>query len=201
MFLLQHKTSDDQVLSTWLCHDSRRTAFLGHNQLVLHIKQGTINNTLQTLWLVEIQFAPKIDFKPSPLSFQRSHATIGRTWHHLDLHPSILLFSLPVIPKEVKGLLAAWLVLMHVLRHYHLTTEDRKERRILDLSSFGQVSFFCKGKYLSFPLQNLPRSPPLRRFFALSQSLLCQNPIWHPDRHFTGIYEDRQLRRLLKGEL
>ena len=44
----------------------------------------------------------------------------------------------------------------------------------------------------------IPHSSPLRRFFALFQSLLCQNPIWRPDKRFTGIlgiYEDRQLRR------
>ena len=28
------------------------------------------------------------------------------------------------------------------------------------------------------------RSPPLRGVFALSQSLLYQNPIWRPERHW-----------------
>ena len=34
------------------------------------------------------------------------------------------------------------------------------------------------------------------RLFALSQSLLCRNPIWRLDRRFTGICGDRQLFRL-----
>ena len=45
----------------------------------------------------------------------------------------------------------------------------------------GEILQFLAGGVSLHP-------PPLRHFFALSQSLLCQSPIWHPDRHFTRIY-------------
>ena len=41
------------------------------------------------------------------------------------------------------------------------------------------------GRHIGF-WQNLPRSPPLRHFFALSQSLISQNPIWRGTASYAG---------------
>ena len=58
------------------------------------------------------------------------------------------------------------------------------------------VGEILQWKHVSVLMSFLCKISPPFVAFSLSQSLLCQNPIWHPDRHFTGIYEDRQLHRL-----